>query len=341
MLFSVLVEPVAGQESETDTSTESEEADDQSGVTEVDPDDDQNAFLDYLERDKQRVERVSLSAARWIDSFFSDPDYEAEVVSSQFRLRPEVSWRSEQGWDGTLKASFKLKLPNLERKVSLVGGSSDFDEEYDAAVDDDIREPAIGLQFFGKEREKWGTSISVGIKFNDFAGFLGPRFRYMTDLTERTSFRFVQKILWQTNNEWQFRSRFDYNFAVNDRFFFRQMVDARWRGEYSDEEGLRTRVSSFLTRRLRNAAGLQSEATVIFHTEPDTHVDEYLLAFRYRKQIWKEWFYYEIVPQVSWEHEFDYKTNPGIRLRIEVFYGASKGTRYWKKEAEDTDEFRW
>jgi hypothetical protein len=301
----------------------------------------QSVILDMIEKEKERVESQNLRAVQWVDSFFSDPAYEAEVATSQFRIRPEVRYRNEQGWGGTVKFSFKFRLPNLERRVSLVGGSSDFDEDFDAAVDEDVNEPAIGLQFFGKEREKWGSSLSVGLKFNEFAGFVGPRFRYNTKWSERSSFRFIQKILWQTNNEWQLRSRFDFNFAVNERFFFRQMFDARWRGEYSDEEGYRTRVSSILTRRLPNSAGLQSEATMIFHTEPDLHVNEYIVALRYRKRVWRDWFYYEIVPQLAWEKEFDYRTNPGIRLRFEVFYGADKNTRFWKREAEDTDDFRW
>jgi hypothetical protein len=307
----------------------------------VDAEKKQPAFLNYIEREKKRAESQSLRAAQWVDSFFSDPEYEAEVATSQIRLRPELYYRREQGLKPKLKAAFKIRLPNIERHVSLVGGSSDFDSDFDSAVDDDISEPAIGLQFFGKEREKWNSSLSVGLKFNEFAGFIGPRARYRTDWTPRTSFRFVQKVLWQTNNEWQSRSRFDLNVAINERYFFRQMVDGRWRGENSDEEGFRTRVSSFLTRRFPNAAGLQSEATVIFHTKPDTHVNEYVVALRYRKRTWRDWFYYEIVPQVSWEKEFDYKFNPGIRLRVEIFYGADKDTRFWRREAEDSEDFRW
>ena len=308
---------------------------------EQDEEESQSAILDYIERDKQRIDTQGLRAVQWVDSFFSDPAYEAEVATSQARVRPELYYRSEQGLKPKIKFGFKFRLPNLERHVSLVGGSSDFDSDFDASVDDDVNEPAIGLQFFGKERNKWNSSLSVGVKFNEFAGFIGPRFRYQTPWTERTSFRFVQKVLWQTNNEWQSRSRFDVSVALNDRYFFRQMVDGRWRGEYSDDEGFRTRVSSFLTRGLPNGAGLQSEATVVFHTRPDTHVDEYVLALRYRKRVWREWFYYEIVPQVSWEEEYDYKFNPGIRLRIEIFYGAEKGSRFWKREAEDSDDFRW
>ena len=313
----------------------------QAGEEDAEVKEKQSIFLDFVEREKKRADSQGHRAVRWVDSFFSDSGYEAEVATSQVRIRPELYYRREQGLKPKIKFAFRISLPNLEHRVSLVGGSSDFDSSFDEAVDDDISEPAIGLQFFGKDREKWGTNISVGVKGNELAGFIGPRFRYMTDLTQRTSYRFVQKILWQTNNEWQTRSRFDFNFAVNEQYFFRQLVDARWRGEHADEEGWRTRVSSLLTKRLSMASGLQSEVTAIFHTRPDTHVDEYIVALRYRKQTWRDWFYFEIVPQVSWEDEFDYEWNPGIRLRVEVFYGGDESTRYWRRQVEDTEDFRW
>ena len=51
-------------------------------------------------------------------------------------------------------------------------------------------------------------------------------------------------------------------------------------------------------------SGLQYEFSTVFHTEPDTHVDEYVLAVRYRKRTKRDWLYYEIIPQVSFEDEF-------------------------------------
>ncbi len=123
--------------------------------------------------------------------------------------------------------------------------------------------------------------------------------------------------------------------------FFRQTFDGRWRGDKSDEEGFRTRVSSILTQRLQNGAGLQYDFSTIFHTRPETHVDTYTLALRYRKRTRREWLYYEIVPQVSFDHEFDYKFNPGIRLRVEFFFGADSAAKFWRREHEDTEDFRW
>lgn len=301
----------------------------------------QHAILDKIERDKVRLETMGLRAAQWVDSFFSDPNYEVEVVYSQFRLRPEIIYQSEQGFDAKLKASFKYRLPNIERKVSLIGASFDNDSQVEDADDDAAREGSIGLQFFAKERNKWHSSFSVGIKDNDWAVTLGPRFRYRTDWGESASLRFTQKILWQTNNEWQFKTNLNFDYVLSKKYFFRQALVAKWRGEHADEEGTRTQVSSILTRRYRHDAGLQSEATVLFGTVPDTHVIKYLLAFRYRKRAWREWFYYEIVPQIAWEEQFDYDPNPGIRLRIEIFYGKGATSRYWSRRPEDREGFYW
>ena len=232
-------------------------------------------------------------------------------------------------------------LPNVDHRVSLVAGSGADDINSNDSVDDSIDDSILGLQFFGKKYKGWHTSLSAGFKFNDFAFFVGPRVRYDQAFNERSSYRLTQAVRWQTNNYWQFNTRLDLNHVFNDRFFFRQTFDGRWRGEESDEEGYRTRVSSFLTQRLENMAGLQYEFSTIFHTRPDTHVDRYTVAVRFRKQTWRDWFYYEIIPQLSFEDEFDYKANPGIRLRVEIFYGAKEDERYWKREHEDTDEFRW
>jgi hypothetical protein len=301
----------------------------------------QSAILERIERDKMRLETEGLRAAQWVDSFFSNPNHEAEVVTSQFRLRPEIYYQSEQGLDAKLKASFKYSLPNLERKISLIGASFDSDTRVEDADEDAARESSIGLQFFARERRKWHSSFSVGIKDNDWAVTMGPRFRYRTDWGELASFQFAQKVLWQTNSEWQLKTNLNFDYVLGKKYFFRQAVVAKWRGEYADEEGTRTQVSSVLTRRWKHDAGLQSEATVLFGTVPDTHVIKYLLAFRYRKRAWKEWFYYEIVPQIAWEEKFDYDPNPGIRFRIEVFYGKGATSRYWSRRPEDRDGFHW
>jgi len=294
-----------------------------------------------LDRHKKLVDTQIQRAAQWVDSFFSDPNFEAESANTLVRLRPELYYRNEQGTEGRFKARIKLRLPNMNRKTSLVIGSDDAVDSFGDTADDSAEDAVIGLQFFGRETRRWHTSLSLGIKFDEFAAYVGPRVRYMRPWGEQKSISFTQALRYQSNNYWNSISRLDFNFILGDRYFFRQTFDGRWRGEKSDQEGFRTRIASVFTQRLQNGAGLQYDFSTIIHTRPDTRVDSYTLALRYRKRTRREWLYYEIVPQVSFDHEFDYTFNPGIRLRVEFFYGADTSAEFWKREHEDDDQFRW
>ncbi|MGB5760918.1 MAG: hypothetical protein WBM58_00050 [Sedimenticolaceae bacterium] len=233
-----------------------------------------------------------------------------------------------------------ISLHNMGRRVSLVVGADD-EDVFGDSVDDPTDDGVIGLQFFMRESSRWNTSHSLGVKFNDIAGFIGPRARYTGVLGQKGSYRFTQTLRWQTNNYWQINTRLDLNRVINDKLFFRRAVDGRWRGERSDEEGYRTKISSLFTQRVSVYSGLQYEFSTVFHTEPDTHVDEYVLAVRYRKRTKRDWLYYEIIPQVSFEDEFSYRFNPGIRLRVEFFFGGNTTEEFWKRELEDSEDFRW
>ena len=294
-----------------------------------------------LDAHKKRVDTGVQRASQWVDQFFNDPAYEAEAANSQIRIRPELYYRDEQGAKAKLRFRARFNLPNLGRRVSLVAGVDDESGGFDDSVDDASDDGIIGLQFFTKESSRWNTSITVGVKFNEFAFFAGPRVRYQDVLGEKGSYRFTQTVRWQTNNAWQINTRLDLNRIISKRFFFRQTFDGRWRGEKAEEEGYRTRVSSFLTQRLGQQSGLQYEFSTIFHTRPDTHVDKYTVALRFRKRTKHEWLYYEIVPQLSFENEFDYRVNPGIRLRLEFFFGADTIDQFWRRESEDSEDFRW
>ena len=294
-----------------------------------------------LDRQKEAIDSQILRASQWVDSFFSDENFEEESATSLIRFRPELYYRKEQGAKGKAKFRIKLSLPNLGQKTSLVIGNDDAIDDFNDNLDDSTQEAVVGLQFFGKSSKFWHSSLSLGLKFNEFAAYAGPRVRFLSPLGENRSFAFTQAVRYQSNGYWNTVSRVDFNFIFGERYFFRQTFDGRWRGERSDEEGFRTRISSILTQRMPGAAGLQYDFSTIFHSRPDSHVDSYTLALRYRKKSKRDWLYYEIVPQVSFDHDYDYVFNPGIRLRVEFFFGADTSAEFSMREHEDTEEFRW
>ena len=305
------------------------------------PTDDALAEVGIIDRHKRYMDSAVQRGSQNIDAFFAEDIYEAEYNCSQLRLRPELYYRDEQGLEVQMRVSGRLRLPHLNEKVSLVVGSNPEGIETYDSIADDQRESFAGLQLFLKDSEMWNLSLNAGVRTNEFAFFFGPRLRVQNSFNDWSSWRFTQTLRWQTNNFWDIGSRLDLNFLLNQRLHFRQTLDGRWRGEDSDKQGYSTSLGSVLTQRLAQTTGLQYEFRTTFFTQPDLHVDEYLLSLRYRKKTRRDWLYLELAPQVSFEDEFDFTANPGIRLRLEVFYGEIYGRQLWQGNNEDTADFRW
>lgn len=291
-----------------------------------------------LDRHKQFMDTQVQRASQWVDGFFANSNDYIESSRNQFRLRPEFYYRDEQGTKLNLKVRARLELPELSRRLSFVAGSDGETDPTGDFTDDSNKSAIAGLQFLLSDKGNWHTSIVAGAKFNNFAFFLGPRFRYQNSLNDRTMGRFTQTFRWQTNNHWDIGSRGDLYYVLNERLYFRQTLYGRWRGDKKDKQGLEVRASSVLSQRLSLTAGLQYDFTMIAHTKPDTHIDEYTASLRYRKQTRREWLYYEIAPQVSFEEQFDYKANPGIRLRLELYYGQTDSSHFWEHDSGVSDE---
>ncbi len=279
------------------------------------------------------VERKVNETAQWIDSFFDDPNYVAEDASTRLRLRPEVFFQEKREAKVRVKLAVKVNLPRLSRRASLVIGGDDGTGDFNNSLDDTLHDPSIGVQFFGKQSRSLNTSLVVGAKLNGLALFAGPRVRFLQPLGERSQFRFVQTFRWFTDNGWDSRTRLDFDHVFESGVFLRQTVDGRWRADRHEEEGFRTVVSTSVTQRLKRDLGLQYEWFTVFQTEPDNHVNSTTLALRFRKRSKREWLFFEVVPQLAFEDEFDWDPNPGIRFRFEIIFGED--TRSGKTRKDD------
>ena len=44
--------------------------------------------------------------------------------------------------------------------------------------------------------------------------------------------------------------------------------------------------------------------------------------WRFRQNIWRDWFYYEVIPRIRWEADRDFSARYGIQLQVEAFLGS-------------------
>ncbi len=285
-----------------------------------------------------RIDRLHYSmsasvndAARWVDSFFEDERFISEEASSRIRLRPSLLL--EEGEKARFKLSLgaRLNVPNFNRKLKLVvSDESDLAEDNldlqrfttpNTAQPDDTN---ISLQYTLRDKARLNTHIAIGAKFGGDHGidlFIGPRLRKTWKLNP-WQLRFTERIRWYTDIGWESGTRLDLERVIHSTWFFRGTLDARLREDDYRERGLTYNIGPTLVQKLRNRAAIEYQWNTEFSTRPSHGVDQTGLRLRFRKQVWRDWLFYEINPQLVFRNRDDFRAAPGIEFRLEASFGG-------------------
>lgn len=273
-------------------------------------------------------------SAQWFDAFFDDPNYVEEDASTRLRVRTDAFFSKKDDVQFSANINLKLHLPKLshtfKNKTSLLLGGDETLEDPDSGVsgsiddafNDAVDDPTIGLQYFLLMKKKLNINLTAGVKLSGPAVFIGPRASYVRTLTDKLLMRFIQRIRWYTDEGWDSRTRIDLDRAFGQNYLFRQTLDVRWDEESSDEDGFRIQLRSSVTQRLANRRAIAYRWNTLFKTEPSTRAESTVFLLQYRQRIYRKWLFYELIPQVAFQNEYDWKANPGITFRLEVVFGS-------------------
>jgi len=181
-----------------------------------------------------------LSTAKWLDSFFGDERYEAEIGKSQLKVRFDAFREGGTGMDYR-RPNFDLRLvlPQMRKRTRLViSGDPNVDVEATPSqpggpgtnlAKAPERNLTTSLQYVPVETLKSNFSIRAGLKFSNgkFEVLAGPRYRYLIPL-DPWDLRFTQEIIWSSDMRWQSRTRFDLERSLPHDLFFRTSLEGIW-----------------------------------------------------------------------------------------------------------------
>jgi hypothetical protein len=273
-----------------------------------------------------------LTSAVWLDSFFGDERYQAEVNQSYFKMRFDA-FREGNGGMAFLKPNFELRLvlPQLRQKTRLVI-SGDPNVDIDTTKSQPVtpapgtqlqpgstRKVTTALEYVPVETKQSNFSIRAGVKLHagEIAILAGPRYRYLIPL-DPWEFRFTQEVIWSSDMRWQSRTRFDLERSLPYDLFFRSSLEGLWS---ENVFGYPYALSFILRKPLDTNRALQYEWINSFQTWPTNLLVEELFVFRYRQRFWRDWMFLEIAPQVRFPRDSGFTYTPGILFRIEMVFG--------------------
>ncbi|MEJ2307943.1 MAG: hypothetical protein P8Z31_10020 [Gammaproteobacteria bacterium] len=296
-------------------------------ATSVGADEPETGNSTWYDTAQGRIAQSLDDSVTWFDEFFGDPRYEVEgEAEASLRITFDNFYSGVDGQsEYKVKARGYVSLPKFENRVRLVY-SSDADAAIsgeDAVENEpvsrgttDDRDRGLGLSWLLPDGDNHDLSLGGGIKGGpDF--YTKLRYRYTRPIEQNSRVRLTSTIYWITDDGAGFSNLLDYEFSRDKLTIWRYTLF----GNYSEiSNGLEWSTQGTWLRRLSPRNAISVRLGISGETDLDRSIKEYWTTFRFRRNFWRDWLFYELEPGLSWHYKADYDLEPTMALRLEVHF---------------------
>ena len=287
-------------------------------------DNEDDSFFSFLDTPQQVISSGVESFAQTMDEFFSEDRVFYNSSGSYLKFTLDTLF-NENG-SPVVSADFRLKLrlPHTKEKSRLII-ESDTDKRTDNKnIESNQKTAKDGSNLFAgfqttveKEKSNWGFKPSIGFK-----------------LSKRPDLYTKLRLNWQREfNKWSIHwnetaysfhfagsgldSSLEFNRRIYDKNLFRATSLARWTDTNRYFE-ITQSFSMFHTLSERRAISYYVSSFGI--SKPVHHATYYLIGANYRQRVHKDYLFFEIIPQVLYQKENDFKSEASLTFRIEMIF---------------------
>jgi len=269
-----------------------------------------------------------------IDDYLGDGNSPEELNTSWVRLRLDTVKPGADKAKLAAKVKLRIVLPQAQQRFRLLLSTEDAEataSNSDAAqreqiAADDNNEVALALRFVRTAREKLSVNYDLGARYKDDKAQLFGRFNvgYKRDWIWGFENNFSNSVTYFSASGYENRFRVDSvrRFIGDETLFLRNSVEVSWRKGLKGA-GIGETIGIYANLGKRKA--LAFEGIAGFTTALNAGAtDRYLgseVRLRFRHNVWRPWFYYELWPSVSWSSSNNYEKAYGGLIRVEVTFG--------------------
>lgn len=261
--------------------------------------------------------RVNL-AANQLDSFFATERADDEFGRSRLRLRAQYFLRDASEADFKTQYRINLRLPNLQEKFKFKFGK-DKEKKKEEKKDDG---QSVEKQKITNPSQGWIFNADIGVT-TAIPPQIVNRARLRRNIeTGDFTHRFYEQLTYVTDeNGLQEETNIDSDYAFSADVIFRFINNKRW---FITTKDFTTNHGPTIIQRLTdNDAlnyGLTTQSVI---NEGNWYVSNYRAAINYRKNIYRQWFYLDIIPGVDFPKIRSFVSTPFITFQIEMLFGGT------------------
>lgn len=288
--------------------------------------------LNFADKVHYQLSDSVLNMADKIDSFFGDERIDAESNGSRIRIFtlttiPEGELASTEG-------SFRVQLvlPKTEKRFQLILTREEDDQDQNdddgnpattptpTDNDNDNNEQATeaGLRYLWNEANV-NISTDLGIRAEiPPRVFAQGRIRKNIAINDDWIFRPIQRIRWLQFEGFSANTNLNFDRKIDDAWLFRLVNNIRWNDQ--DYRIILRNGPTFL-HKINEKIGMSYNAFVVSESSPKSRVENYILSVGYRQLLYKNWFFWEVSPSVSFPRTNNFHRSPAWSIKFEAIVG--------------------
>jgi hypothetical protein len=273
-----------------------------------------------------------------MDGFFSREETEIEDTGTRVKLAFINVYEEYEDPTYNFLFNLRLMLPHTQDKLQLLLESDESDEDSnelntelsanDSTAEASVKDQKVGLGLRGLFHKSNRSAIVLdgGIKIKDpLDPFIKLTLRKTFQISEIQSLRFYEQLYWYESTGLGSFSSIEWDYILTNEWLFRFGHEFVWRKEPSQVVSDGGDLWSFnhyisWTHKvttdwsMRYALGLTSD------DDPTIAVDTYYLRLTSRYAFLKPWYFFDVVPGVSWLRDTDWEPVSSILFKVETIF---------------------
>jgi hypothetical protein len=255
------------------------------------------------------------SVANRLDLFFGEQRADDELARSRIRLRQRYEFRERARMTDDFQFRFNIKLPKLQDKFKFKFETKDKVKEKEKAKSGSSDLIAqTGLDRSWQFRSDVGAN--AGIKPTIFS-----RFRLRKNTTSGDIIhRFVEELAWFSDRDWEQNTTLDSDLSIGDNVLLRWRNIADWK---LTRKSFQTVHGPSILHRVSDNEAISYGINLTTIVENGIwYVTNYRLSTSYRLNVYRQWFYLDVIPGLDFPKSAAFLRTPFIIFQLEALFGG-------------------
>ncbi|MEJ2741611.1 MAG: hypothetical protein P8176_03780, partial [Gammaproteobacteria bacterium] len=288
--------------------------------------------LPWLDRAHFRLSQTLCNQVRRFDQFFGDINYEEQYNKSFMRIRNSIVWENNVSTEVKFRPRVKanIQLPNAENKFNLIISDDSDDPDTLSSANEVIPEGpdnnsnniATALRWVARKKRANELNFDIGARLDSgISSFVRARYRKSLALSSKRNLRFTETTYWRDHEGFGERTQIDVEQLLRPDLVTRWTSAATFAQETN---GVAWTQRITLFHQIDPFRAIAYNAGMVGDTRPVPVVNNYGVSIRYRRNIYNNWLYAEVEPELNWPLETDRELAPAITLRLEIQLGRGE-----------------